>query len=79
VNVKGVVRPNFAESVSVEAQLGTGQVISLPVEFAGAQGVLPGVDQVNVVLDPALQNAGNVKLTLVVNGQRSNGPTISIR
>jgi len=79
VNLKGVIRPNFAESVSVEAQLSSGQVISLPVEFAGAQGVLPGVDQVIVVLDPALQGAGNVKLTLVVNGQRSNGPSISIR
>ncbi|HET6861399.1 MAG TPA: hypothetical protein VFH91_00085, partial [Pyrinomonadaceae bacterium] len=79
VNLNGVIRPNFAESVSVEAQLSNGQVISLPVEFAGAQGVLPGLDQVNVVLDSALQGTGNVKLTLVVNGQRSNGPSIFIR
>jgi uncharacterized protein (TIGR03437 family) len=79
VNLNGVIRPNFAESVSVEAQLSSGQVISLPVEFAGAQGVLPGVDQVNVVLSSSLQSAGNVKLTLVVNGQRSNGPRIFIR
>jgi len=53
--------------------------IKLPVEFAGAQGSVPGLDQINVVLIPALQGAGTVDLTLIVNGQRSSAPTIVVR
>ena len=69
---------NLAESVTVEAHTQDGRVFSLPVEFAGAQG-FPGLDQVNVVLIPELQGAGIVDLTLIVNGQRSNAPTIVVR
>ena len=79
VLINGVVQPNYAESVALEARLGDGRVISLPVEFAGAQGTLPGLDQVNVVLPPGLQGAGAVQLTLIIGGQRSNAPTIVIR
>jgi len=79
VLINGVVQPNFAESVAIEARLANGSVISLPVEFAGAQGTLPGLDQVNVVLPPGLQGAGVVQLTLVIGGQRSNAPTITVR
>jgi uncharacterized protein (TIGR03437 family) len=79
VNVGGVVRPNFAESVAVEARLGDGRVYLLPVEFAGAQGVLPGLDQVNVRLIPELRGAGTVQLTLILGGRRSNAPTIVIQ
>jgi uncharacterized protein (TIGR03437 family) len=75
----GVVRPNFAESVTVEARLADGRVYSLPVEFAGAQGLLPGLDQINVRLIPELRGAGTVQLTLVLGGRRSNAPTISIQ
>jgi uncharacterized protein (TIGR03437 family) len=73
------VRPNFAESVSVEARMSNGQVFTLPVEFAGAQGVLPGLDQINVILIPQLQGVGNVQLTLIVGGQRSNAPSVFIK
>jgi uncharacterized protein (TIGR03437 family) len=73
------VRPNFAESVAVEARLGDGRVYLLPVEFAGAQGVLPGLDQVNVRLIPELRGAGTVQLTLILGGRRSNAPTIVIQ
>jgi uncharacterized protein (TIGR03437 family) len=79
VTFNGITRANFAESVSVEARLSDGRVFILPVEFAGAQGVLPGVDQVNVVLVPELRGAGAVQLTMIVNGQRSNAPTVFIR
>ena len=79
VLINGVVQPNFAESVAIEARLGDGSVISLPVEFAGAQGTLPGLDQVNVVLPPGLQGAGVIQLTLIIGGQRSNAPTIIVR
>ena len=79
INVGGNVRANFAESVSVEARLNNGQVFTLPVEFAGAQGILPGLDQINVILIPDLKGVGNVQLTLIVNGQRSNAPSVFIK
>lgn len=79
VEIDGVSRPNFAEGVSVEARCSDGRVFTLPVEFAGAQGVLPGLDQVNVILVPGLRGAGNVTLTLIINGQRSNAPSIFVR
>jgi uncharacterized protein (TIGR03437 family) len=79
VNFNGQVRVNFAEAITVEARLGDGEIFTLPVEFAGAQGVLPGVDQVTVVLIPELKSAGTVQLTLIVGGRRSNAPTIFIK
>ncbi len=79
VQVDGNTRVNFAESVSVEARLTNGTTYMLPVEFAGSQGVLPGLDQVNVILISQLKGAGNVQLTLIVNGQRSNAPVISVK
>jgi len=78
VTINGVTRPNFAESVSVEARCSDGRVFTLPVEFAGVQGVLPGLDQVNVVLIPELRSAGTVSLTLIINGQRSNAPSVLV-
>ena len=72
------VRANFAESVSVEARLSDGRIYNLPVEFAGEQGVLPGLDQVTVRLITELKGAGSVQLTLIINGQRSNAPTVFV-
>jgi len=63
---------NLAESVTVEARASDGRVFNLAVDFAGAQGSLAGLDQVNVVLVPELRGAGSVELTLIVNGVRSN-------
>ena len=80
INIGGSVRPNFAESVTVEARLvGSGQVFTLPVKFAGAQGTLPGLDQITTVLIPQLNGAGTVQLTLIVGGRRSNAPTVFIK
>jgi uncharacterized protein (TIGR03437 family) len=79
VNVGGKLRANFAETVAVEARLSNGRAYLLPVEFAGEQGTLPGVDQVTVRLISELKGAGPVQLTLIVAAQRSNGPTIFIR
>ena len=75
----GGIIANLAESVAVEARLGDGRVYTLPVEFAGAQGGLPGLDQVNVVLVPELRGAGSVQLTLVVNGVRSNAMRVTVQ
>ncbi len=79
VSAGGLVIPNFAESVVVEAHTQDGRVLQLPVEFAGPQGGLRGLDQVNVVLLSGLQGAGNVDLTLIVNGQRSNAAKIFVK
>jgi len=80
LKVSGSVRPNLAEGVTVEARVAaTGQIYMLPVQFAGAQGVLPGLDQVTVMLVPELKGAGAVQLTLIVNGRRSGGaPSVFI-
>jgi uncharacterized protein (TIGR03437 family) len=79
ITVNGKVRANFAEAVSVEARLPNGTVLTLPVEFAGAQGVVPGLDQVTVILRPELKGAGIVQMTLVVGGRRSSSPTVVIQ
>jgi len=79
INLGATVIANLSESVVVEAHTQDGRVFQLPVEFAGAQGGLPGLDQINIVLIPELQGAGSVDLTLIVNGQRSNAPTIVVR
>jgi uncharacterized protein (TIGR03437 family) len=78
VSVGGTVIHNLSESVVVEAHTQDNRVYRLPVEFAGARGVMPGLDQINVVLVPQLQNAGTVDLTIIVNGRRSNAPTIVV-
>jgi uncharacterized protein (TIGR03437 family) len=75
--VDGVVVPNRAESVIVEARTQDGRVYYLPVEFAGT-ALIAGLDQVEVVLIPELQSAGVVDLTIIVNDQRSNSPTIMV-
>jgi uncharacterized protein (TIGR03437 family) len=79
INLGTVVIPNFSESVVVEAHTQDGHIYSLPVEFAGAQGGIPGLDQINVVLIPEMQGAGAVDLTLILNGRRSNASTIVVR
>jgi uncharacterized protein (TIGR03437 family) len=79
VNMGSVVIPNFAESVRVEAMLVDGRILSLPVEFAGPQGALPGLDQITVRLLPEMKGAGLVQMTLIVGGRRSNTPTVFIK
>jgi uncharacterized protein (TIGR03437 family) len=78
VSAGGVIIPNLAESVIVEAHTQDGRTYRLPVEFAGGESLIAGLDHINVVLIPELQAAGLVDLTLIVNGQRSNHPTIVI-
>lgn len=74
----GVIKPNYAESIVVEARI-RNKVFVLPVEFAGAQGILTGMDQITVILIPELKGLGRLQLSLIVNGQRSNAPTIEVR
>ena len=74
----GVIQ-NLSESVSVEARTSDGRIFWLPVEYAGRQGGLPGLDQINIILIPELRGTGNVELTLLVAQQRSNSVTVQIR
>jgi uncharacterized protein (TIGR03437 family) len=75
----GQMLPNLAESVVVEARKSDGTIISLPVEYAGMQGVVPGLDQVTVVLPGQLAGAGSVQLTIVISGVRSNTITLVVQ
>jgi uncharacterized protein (TIGR03437 family) len=79
LNIGGKVRANLAEAITVEALLPNGQVMTLPVEFAGAQGTVPGLDQVTVILRSELKGAGIVQLTLIVGGRRTSSPTVFIK
>ena len=75
----GQVLPNLAEAVAVEARTSDGRVFMLPVEYAGPQGTLPGLDQVNVLLVPELNGAGTVQLTIVAGSVRSNTMKIAVQ
>jgi uncharacterized protein (TIGR03437 family) len=70
---------NVAESVVVEARTGDGRVYGLPVEYAGKQGKLAGVDQITFMLLPELRGAGRVELTIFVAGQASNVASVNVR
>jgi uncharacterized protein (TIGR03437 family) len=74
----GKLLENYAESVTVEARTTGGKVISLPVEFAGSTSRQRGLDQVIVRLTPELAGAGNVQITIVAGGRRSNTAGIVI-
>ncbi|MBA2734038.1 MAG: hypothetical protein H0U54_14305, partial [Acidobacteria bacterium] len=74
----GVVA-NYAESIAVEARASDGRIFGLTVEYAGAQGNYRGLDQVNVILPAELNGAGNVSLTLIIGGVRSNSANVTIR
>lgn len=76
--LSGKLVNNYAESVSVEARTSDNRVFTLPVEFAGPQGALRGLDQVNISLTPELTGAGAVQITVVAGGRRSNTSTITI-
>jgi uncharacterized protein (TIGR03437 family) len=79
ISDNGVPQPNLAESVKVEARLADGRVFNLPVEYAGAERTLPGLDKVNIVLLPEMRGAGTVELTIVIGGWRSNSPAIVVQ
>lgn len=74
----GRILPNIAESVVVEARTIDNRIFQLPVEFVGPCGRSYGLDQINVRLLAELRGAGNVELTLVIAGHRSNMATIKI-
>jgi len=46
--------------------------VTVPVTFAGAQSVYPGLDQVNIPIPPALGGRGEVDVVVTVGGITSN-------
>lgn len=53
--------------------------LEVPVYFAGAQGGLVGVDQVNLLLPPQLTGRGDVEVQLIVDGRTANPVRVQIR
>lgn len=51
----------------------------LPVTFAGAQGSLTGLDQLNVELLSSLKGQGAISLQCTINGRSANAVTIMIQ
>ena len=63
-------------SSTVTSRIGT---TTLPVAYAGPQGVYVGLDQVNILLPKSLRGAGNVNVQLSVDGQAANTVTLSFK
>jgi uncharacterized protein (TIGR03437 family) len=74
----GKLLENLSENVSVLATAADGRAFWLTVEYAGAQGQLPGIDQIDVVLPSELAGAGTIQLTVVAGGHVSNNITFSM-
>ena len=61
---------------TVTSRIGTS---TLPVAYAGPQGVYVGLDQVNILLPKSLRGAGNVTVQLTVDGQAANTVNLSFK
>jgi uncharacterized protein (TIGR03437 family) len=68
---------NYAEQVTVEAKTTNGQIFRVPVEYAGWQGTVRGLDQVSIIVVPELTHQANVQLTIIAAGVRSNTLMVS--
>ena len=53
--------------------------VAVPVQFAGAQGDLVGLDQINMDLPRSLRGRGTVNLTGTVDGRTVNTVTVAFR
>ncbi|MBI1763561.1 MAG: hypothetical protein HYR56_19220 [Acidobacteria bacterium] len=52
--------------------------VNVPVGFAGAQGDLAGLDQINLELPRALAGRGELEVSVIVEGQECNVVTIRV-
>ena len=64
------------EQASLRATIGG---VDAPVAFAGAQGELAGLDQVNLQLPASLRGRGDVAVILTVDGVTTNSVNINVR
>jgi uncharacterized protein (TIGR03437 family) len=62
----------FRNAKNVTASIGD-------VQYAGAQGEFPGLDQLNLRLPVAMRSAGTVILTVTADGVAANAVTLRIR
>jgi uncharacterized protein (TIGR03437 family) len=53
--------------------------MSVPVEYAGAQGEYPGLDQVDILLPLTLRGTGETDLILIVDGRMANPVRVNIQ
>ena len=60
----GLRTPSFSNSLVVRARTGDGRMIILPLDYAGAGKIMPGLDQIIVRLTPELAEAGEVMLSI---------------
>ncbi len=67
---------NFSSISNVSVTIGG---VNAPIQYAGPQGVYPGLDQVNVGLPLSLRGAGQVDVVLTVDGQIANTVQIAVQ
>lgn len=68
---------NLSSLSSLQARIGG---VSVPVNYAGPEGSgVPGLDQVNIRLIPALKGLGLANLVLTVDGILSNTAMVNVR
>jgi uncharacterized protein (TIGR03437 family) len=67
---------NHSGLANVRAKIGSENA---EVTFAGAQGILPGADQVKLRLQPSLRGSGEVSVELSVDGRAANTVRIKIK
>ena len=64
---------NRSALANVRAAIGG---VDSPALFAGAQGVFPALDQVNIQVPDSLRGRGTVSIVLTVDGQSTNPVTV---
>jgi lysyl endopeptidase len=62
-------------NAAVTAQIGE---VTVPVEYAGAQGEFVGLDQINILLPPSLRGKGLVNVSITMDGKTTNSVQINI-
>lgn len=69
----------FRNTVNLSRVQVTIDDVPTQVAYAGPQGVLVGLDQINVIIPPQLRGKGLVNLKLVVDGVEANAVQIRIK
>ena len=67
---------NRSSRAAVSVRIGT---VAYPVEFADAQSVYVGLDQINVLLSPSLAGRGEVELVVTADGKETNAVRVAFR
>jgi len=70
--------PGFAAPVPPANVVVKAGNIEIHPTYAGPQGELPGLDQINIPLSLSLRGAGLVSITVTVDGAASNAVQILI-